>query len=168
MIDVREARNADAERVSDFLATAWAEAGPDAPGFAGATDADIEAIRRPAAVRRRLGGPERRMFVACEEGTVVGFAATRRIDERSTELAGIVVLDRLAGHGIGTRLVAAALGSCRDDGARRVVVRTETDNHRARKFYEALGFEATSVLVEHVSETPVEVVELVVHLTGST
>lgn len=167
-VTVREATEADAARIGSFLRAAWAESGPDAPGFAGATDEVIDEIARPDAVRARLGGPTRRMVIAVGgdvdaevDGEVVGFAALRTIDDDATELAGIVVRRTWAGHGVGSELTRRALDLARADGAASLVVRTEVDNTAAIAFYESLGFVRHRRDVERVGDTDVAVVELV-------
>lgn len=121
----------------------WDEAGPNAPGFSGATEDVIAEIARPDAIRARIGGPERRMFVAYRGETVVGFAATRARDDTEIELAGIVVLQSMVGTGIGTPLVEIAVRTSRDLGYSKMTVSTEVDNERALAFYEARGFHRT-------------------------
>jgi hypothetical protein len=82
----------DAAEFARFFPRAWREAGPDAPGFSGATEEAILELTTPESFRERVVGPDRRMFLAWEEHEVVGFAATRRIDPKTVELSGIVVL----------------------------------------------------------------------------
>lgn len=159
-VEVREAGGADVAAISEFFGLAWAQAGPDAPGFAGATEESIEAIRAPKAIRRAIGGPARRMFIARAGGTVVGFAATTRIDRERIELAGIVVLPAQAGHGVGGRLVGAALRSALECGFRQMTVRTEVDNTTALRFYQAHGFVPVGAAVELVEGTEVPVTVL--------
>jgi ribosomal protein S18 acetylase RimI-like enzyme len=164
-IRVSEATNADVEFFAAFFREAWRQAGPDAPGFAGATDDVIAELTTPAAVRARIGGPERRMYLAWEGGRVVGFAATKRVDAATAELAGIIVLEAVAGRGVGSQLVAAAVGSARSEGYRVMIVRTEVTNERAKGFYERRGFAVTDTATELVEGSAVEVWELSMHLS---
>lgn len=157
---VREAEDGDVAAFAQFFTTAWRQAGPDALGFTGATDEVIAELTTPDAVRERIGGPERRMFLAWHRERVVGFSATRRIDDATVELAGIIVLPSFAGMGIGTTLVEAALQRAREDRYRSMIVRTETSNHPARAFYERRGFAVTATDVEKVGDLVVEVWEL--------
>jgi ribosomal protein S18 acetylase RimI-like enzyme len=156
-VAVREATEGDGDAFAEFFVAAWREAGPDASGFTGASEETIAELTAPAAFRARIGGPERRMFLAWESDGVVGFSATRRIDEASVELAGIIVLESRAGLGIGTALVDLAMAGARDEGYRHMVVKTETTNDRARAFYEARGFAVGGVETEHVDDVAVEV-----------
>lgn len=157
---VREASERDIDAFADFFVTAWRQSGPNAPGFAGATDEVIAELTTRDAICERIGGPERRMLLAWQDERVVGFAATRRIDVDSVELAGIIVLPSSAGRGIGTALVDEALRLMKDEPYRSMIVRTETTNDLARAFYEARGFTLARVAVEHVEDFSVEVCEL--------
>jgi len=91
---------------------------------------------------------------------VVGFSATTRIDDGSVELAGIIVLQSMIGIGVGTALVTETVASCRREGYRRMVVKTESDNDRALIFYEAKDFTRSRETSEDVDGTPVTVWEL--------
>lgn len=145
--------------IATFFREAWAMTGPDAPGWAGASDEVIESLTDPELIRSRIGGPERRMHLAMVGARVVGFAATRSAGAES-ELAGIVVLQDMVGRGIGTPLLQAALTGLRADGATSVFVRTEADNERALAFYRARGFGDERSVKEEVEGTAVELIEL--------
>jgi ribosomal protein S18 acetylase RimI-like enzyme len=160
-VQVREAAEADVGAIAQFLWNAWAEAGPDAAGWVGASEQVVAQITTPGAIRARIGGPQRRMFLAWQDDEVVGFAATRTIDDQTVELAGIVVRQTLVGHGIGTPLVEAAIESANAHSFGRMVTRTESSNHRALAFYESRGFVRTRTLVDDVEGTSIELVELV-------
>ncbi len=157
---VTEATADDAGAFAAFFWEAWQQAGPNAPGFAGATDEIIRELTTQAAIVERLGGPDRRMFLARSGSRVVGFSATTRIDDATVELAGIIVLQSLLGQGIGTALVAETVTGCRDEGYRRMIVRTESDNQRALDFYESHGFTRTEQGTEDVDGLAVAVWEL--------
>lgn len=159
-IEIVEADESHIPAIAEFFREAWSMTGPDAPGWAGADDDVIELLTRPDTLRDRIGGPHRRMFVAVDDGRVVGFSATRWRGHGPAELAGIVVLQDMVGRGIGTPLVEAALGRLRDDGAPSVFVRTEVDNERALGFYRARGFGDAGRLTEEVEGTEVVVAEL--------
>lgn len=156
-VTVTEATAADAGAFAAFFWEAWQQAGPNAPGFAGATDEIVRELTTQAAIVERLGGPDRRMFLARSGGRVVGFAATTRINDATVELAGIIVLQSLLGHGIGTVLVTETVASCRNTGYQRMVVKTETDNQRALDFYESHGFARTEQSTEDVDGESVPV-----------
>ncbi len=79
-ISVTEATDAEVDAFATFFWEAWRQAGPDAPGFVGASDQVIADLTTAEAFAERIGGPERRMFLAWEDERVVGFAATKRVD----------------------------------------------------------------------------------------
>lgn len=161
---MREAGPADAGSLSAFFAAVWAHGGPDAPGFAGATAGSIAAVRSPAALRSRMGQPGRRMFVAAVGPAVVGFAATSKIDRDHLELAGIAVLPAHTGHGIGSRLLELVASSARQDGFRRLSVRTELTNDTALLFYDSRGFTPVGEQVEVINGSRIPVVALTRYL----
>ena len=158
---VMEATDADVAAFATFFTEAWKEAGPEASGFAGATNEVIAELTAPEAVLERIGGPDRRMFLAWQGERVVGFSATKRIDAATLELAGIIVLETAAGAGVGSGLVEEAVASARRQDFRRMIVRTETTNQRAKRFYEKLGFTVTGSTAEQVEGEVIEVWELV-------
>lgn len=155
-----EAGEADTVAFATFLRAAWHEAGPDAPGFSGASDDAIAEITTPEAFAARTGGPEHHMYLAWLRSAVVGFASTHHIDEATVELAGIVVREWMAGQGVGTELLDAACEAATAAGYRNMLVRTETTNTRARNFYERRGFTSAGTAVDHVDGVPVDVVVL--------
>jgi ribosomal protein S18 acetylase RimI-like enzyme len=161
---VAEATDGDVDAFAAFFCEAWRQAGPDAPGFTGATDDVIAELTAPAAVRERIGGPERRMFLAWEGDRVVGFSATRHIDDATVELAGIIVLEAMAGRGVGSHLVTATVASAREASYRTMIVRTELTNDRAIGFYEHCGFTVARSAIEHLDDGEVEVCELAMEL----
>jgi GNAT superfamily N-acetyltransferase len=163
MVEVRvvEAGEAHLDAIAAFFWEAWRMAGPDAPGWAGASEEVMDELAAPEALRARIGGPEHRMFLALEGDEVIAFAATRRRNEESVELAGIVVRQDRLGHGVGTPLLEEAVSAVTAAGFGTMVVRTEADNERALGFYRARGFDPGDLLVEEVEGISVEVRELV-------
>ncbi|HEX9978294.1 MAG TPA: GNAT family N-acetyltransferase [Acidimicrobiia bacterium] len=157
---IAEATADDVDDLRAFFWEAWAQAGPDAPGWAGADDEVMGELTAPDAILERLGGPDRRMFLARREGRVAGFAATRRIDPATVELAGVIVLQSLIGRGVGGGLVDAAIAGAVGDGYRQMVVRTEADNDRARAFYRRHGFVEGAGPVDSVEGVEAVLVEL--------
>ncbi|MCB2223421.1 MAG: GNAT family N-acetyltransferase [Actinobacteria bacterium] len=156
---VTEAGEGDVEAIAAFFWAAWAMTGPEAPGWAGASEETMRAITDPDALRERVGGPSRRMFLAWDGQEVVGFSATRA-DGGEAELAGIVVREDRTGRGLGGPLLEAAVEAVAERGAAVVVVKTEAANDRALGFYEHHGFTRTRTFTEDVEGTQVEVCEL--------
>lgn len=159
-VSIREATEEDVACFGAFFQAAWKKAGPAAPGFTGATEEVIAELTAPEAFAERVGGPDRRMFLAWADGRVVGFSSTRTASDDSVELSGIIVLDSHSGLGIGTALVEEAMAAARVDGHRLVIVKTETTNTRATRFYESRGFTAVGTEIEHVDDVDVQVVRL--------
>jgi len=160
-IRVTEAGSEDVAAIASFFWAAWRTSGPDAPGWAGASEEVIAELTTSEAIQARVGGPDRRMFLAWEESRVVGFAATRTEDEETVELVGIIVLQDMLGHGIGTPLLEGAVQSATETGFRRLSVKTEATNERALGFYRSRGFTDSRVLVEDVEGTSMELAELI-------
>lgn len=161
---VREATSDDVTAIADFFHEAWQQAGPEAPGFAGATEEVIAEIAAPEAIEVRIGGPQRRMFIALQDARVIGFAATRRLTGDSIELAGVVVLQSLIGGGVGSALFQAAAESARQNEFRRMTVSTEIDNQRALQFYERCGFAVAGKSTTDAAGIDIEVWDLELEL----
>ncbi len=152
---VRPARPNDARKLSAFMLRAWKEAGPGALGFTGATDEAVQEIAAEGFLAKRLTSPNTQIVVAEEGNEIVGFSSTRRMDARTAELSGIVVLESATGRGIGTKLLRKSL-----DGARRrrfhsVIVKTEVANERAIRFYKKAGFFESAKVLEKVGRARV-------------
>lgn len=159
-VRVTKAGDEDIEAVAAFFWDAWRMSGPDAPGWAGASESAMAELTAPELLADRIGGSGRSMFLAWIEDRVIGFAATLAQDEETVELAGIVVRQDLLGRGIGTPLLEAAVAAMTDAGAGRMVVRTESDNQRAIDFYVARGFTPGALVTEEVEGTALELREL--------
>jgi GNAT superfamily N-acetyltransferase len=159
-VRVAEAAAADAAAISAFFWDAWRLAGPEAPGWAGASEEAIAELTAPEAILARIGGPERRMFLAWVGERVVGFAATRVHDQEHVELAGIVVSGDALGRGTGSLLLGAVVQWAQGEGFRRLSVKTEATNQRALGFYRSHGFADIRPVVEDVEGNPIELVEL--------
>lgn len=158
LLQVNRATPGDVDKVAAFLGEAWEAAGPDAPGFAGATDEIIAELARPEAILQRI--KSHTMLLAWWGDRVVGFAADRRVDAETVELAGLIVLQSMAGRGIGRALVERMVATARAAGHVKMIVHTETDNDRAVGFYGAMGFTTVGSTVEDVEGTHVDVWEL--------
>lgn len=96
-----EATSADIQKLITFFRQAWKEAGSGALGFAGATEETIKEVASEEFLRERLSNRNVKMYVVEGEGSVLGFAATRKIDENSLELSGLILLESATGKGLG-------------------------------------------------------------------
>lgn len=159
-LDFSEATDMDIDVISAFLWEAWRQSGPNSPGFSGATDEVIAEIARPELIHARIGGPKNRMFIAKQQGRVVGFSSTRTETSSTIELSGVVVLNEMIGTGIGTKLLELAATTSARNGFSRMIVSTETTNDRAIGFYERHGFTKIGETTTDVEGTAVEVVNL--------
>ncbi len=158
---VTEADSEDVAAIAAFFWEAWRGAGPDAPGWAGASEEVIGELTTVDAIQARVGGPDRRMFLAWSGSRVVAFAATRTEDDRTVELVGIVVLQDMLGRGVGTPLLESAVHSATQEGFERMLVKTEATNERALGFYRSRGFGPSRTLTEEVEGTSIELAELI-------
>jgi RimJ/RimL family protein N-acetyltransferase len=92
-------------------------------------------------------------FVAVADGEVVGWCDIRRHDpiihaHRGTLGMGIVPAYR--GHGLGYRLIGAALAKARTTGFVRIELSVHADNARAIALYKKVGFVGEGVMRDAV------------------
>ena len=151
---------ADVQKLIKFFLQAWREASSGALGFTGATEETIKEIASEEFLKTRLSDPNVGIYIVEDRGKVLGFAATRKIDENIIELSGIIVAESAAGKGIGTRLIEKVISSARQVGFRQIVVKTEVLNKRAIGFYKKMGLAEVGKTTESVEGTSVDVVVL--------
>ena len=93
--------------------------------------------------KRTLADGSGRIFVAEDQGRIVGFASGGREraseDGFSGELYAIYVFEEAQGRGHGRRLVQAVVQALREKGLPDMIVWVLRDNQPARHFYEQLG-----------------------------
>jgi len=160
LVSVVQASLSDVNSVHDFIIDAWKEAGPTAPGWTGATEENVNGLARPDHIRRLLSSRKTRIFLAKQGKEVQGFAATREVDEHTSEIAGIIVRERYVGRGVGTALLRAALAAIWLGRCTEVIVKTERINERATRFYEKNGFAKVGEEQENVDGTKIDLVIL--------
>jgi GNAT superfamily N-acetyltransferase len=102
----------------------------------------ISVERRTAGWERALADPGRDVFVAEQDGAVVGFVGTlpSRDADAGGEVGEIYALAESWGTGVGHALMAAALGALRARGYDDAILWVLDDNPRARAFYEREGW----------------------------
>lgn len=144
-LTVRRAAPADAERLAEVHIQCWRET------YRGMLSERFLASQDPASRlslwRRLLESPEPAdAWVACDGGTVVGFAGVRHVpagdvthdapppSSGSLELWGLYLLASHQGLGLGRRLLEAALGNS------AASLWVAADNARAIGFYRRFGF----------------------------
>ena len=109
-------------------------------------------------VRELAAHPDHAILVAEADGRVAGWIQVSfpRIFETPAraEIAGLVVDETAQGHGIGRRLVAAAVDWARERGCLAIRVRTNVVRERAQAFYQREGF--GEIKTQMVLEKPIE------------
>jgi ribosomal protein S18 acetylase RimI-like enzyme len=99
-----------------------------------------------------LDSPEDCVFVAEEEGRVVGYVYVALEPLSWKELRGpagfihdVAVAEESRGSGAGTKLMQAAVAWLRERGAPRVVLWTAASNEPARSLFQRFGFRDTMI-----------------------
>lgn len=112
---------------------------------------DIELFlqnHRPEAWAKELGDPAYEVRIAELDGEPVGFIKLGPphlpFEPRgeAAELRQLYLVKKAQGTGAAQALVDWLVERARDRGADHLYLSVFTDNHRARRFYEKLGFEA--------------------------
>jgi ribosomal protein S18 acetylase RimI-like enzyme len=91
------------------------------------------------------------VLVAEADGQVIGYAILRQAVPIPShgdvlEINGLAVDPAHQGHGAGRQLVEACAEQARSRGARKLTLRVLGNNDRARRLYEACGFQIEGVL----------------------
>jgi GNAT superfamily N-acetyltransferase len=155
-VSVRPARPADAEHVAHVQLTTWQAAyGALLPASALELPLDqvaavwLNAIESPPS-------PRHRVLVACDQQSVVGFAASEPGDD-AVELSALLVLPEWGRRGHGSRLLAACADHWRGDGAELAVTWVFEADDVVRSFLTSSGWapdEGTRVLDTGERELP--------------
>jgi ribosomal protein S18 acetylase RimI-like enzyme len=94
---------------------------------------------------RELGDPERRVHLATDSGRIVGY--TKLIppwlpdaEPGALQLSQIYVASSHHGQGIAQVLMDWTIATARETGAPALLLTVWENNHRARRFYDRLGF----------------------------
>ncbi len=150
----------DVKAIRAFFLAAWRQAGPEALGWAGATENNIQEISSEGFISSLLSKPETKLFAFSQHGRIVGIAVNRKMDESTVELAGIIVQQDAIGKGIGTALLKSAIVSAKELGFLSMRVKTETNNQNAISFYRKNGFTELGKGEQEVDGKAVNVVSL--------
>jgi ribosomal protein S18 acetylase RimI-like enzyme len=133
---IREAEEADLAAILALYAQPDIDAG------------DVLRVAEAAQIFRRFRTyPDYRLFVAEEEGVVVGSYALLIMDNlghlgaRSAVVEDVVVDPQRQGGGIGKTMMRAALAEARRKGCYKLTLSSNMKRERAHAFYEALDFE---------------------------
>lgn len=143
MIAYRDARSRDAEALSAMAQQSFIET--FGPLYSPANlDLFLDQAMSSAAYARQLADPAYRLHLALIEGQPVGFAKVgpnyfEGYDPAAPCLHQLYVLSAHHGDGVGKRLMAWALETAQTMGE-ELYLSVYIDNHRARRFYDRLGF----------------------------
>ena len=159
-MELRQVTLADVARIREFMITAWTESGPGAMGFTGATDEVMQEITSESFIRKLLTNPDTHLFIAQSEGRTMGFSSLKSVGPDVTELSGLIVLERDRGKGVGTALLEKALNVAKEQGFKRVEVKTEAFNLQAIAFYKSHGFQNAGRVKENIEGTVVDLLVL--------
>lgn len=88
-------------------------------------------------------GRAEHVWVAVQEGAIVGFATIDRSNDETRRL-GLIAVSRPA-TGVGSDLVAQVQDYSRSKGAKRLLVGTQLRNVRAQRLYQRCGFRTCEV-----------------------
>ena len=97
---------------------------------------------------RELSDPAFAVRVAEKDGHLVGYAKIGppklpfEPRGQAAELRQLYVIEQMKGQGVAQALMKWVIDRARDAGADHLYLSVFTENHRARRFYEKLGFEA--------------------------
>lgn len=120
------------------------------------------AVRRAVFVEEQGVPPDRERdeyedaathLVARRDGTTVGAARMRPLDDTSVKIERVAVRESSRGQGVGRRLMHRTERLARDRGADTVVLHSQTS---VEAFYETLGYETTSGVFEDAGIPHVE------------
>lgn len=98
-------------------------------------------VAEPVGRFGRMADPGREnLWVAEAQGRRIGMIAIVRAGEKIAQLRWFLVEPEMRGLGIGGRLIAAAVGFCKETGFRHVFLWTVSTMAGARKLYRSFGF----------------------------
>ena len=164
-IEIIEAGEKETKERSDFIRSAWKEAGPESLGWTGASKEIIHDLASEKYLHEVLNDPKMKIFLSEEYGKAVGFAVDRVINNDVVELAGIIVIQDRLGRGYGSALLENARKWAGEHGYKQMIVRTEENNERAISFYKSKGFVEVERTIEDIFGSKVAIVTLKHDLT---
>jgi RimJ/RimL family protein N-acetyltransferase len=139
---VRPARPADLDRLVGLV---WEVA---AEGRWIATEVPFDRAQRRERMAERLADPDAAMFVAEAGSRLVGQVGVHRAPWGVADL-GMLVVAAWRGRGVGSALLAAALGWARRHGAHKVALEVWPHNTAALALYRKFGFVEEGRLRRH-------------------
>jgi GNAT superfamily N-acetyltransferase len=148
--EIRPATEADIEGMAEMLRLLFTQEAEFAPSI----DAQRDGLRAI------LASPSvGRLLVAEADGALLGmvnllYTQSTALGGRVAILEDMIVVPAERGSGVASRLLDAAIDTCRGDGCRRITLLTDADNSRAQKFYERSGFCRSTMVPYRLPLTP--------------
>jgi GNAT superfamily N-acetyltransferase len=143
LVEIRKATFEDAAAIAGVHVMSWQAAYKGIMPDQFLNELSVEA--RSALWQKSLQAGNLSVLVACAGAAIAGwiaFGACRDADKDSTwaEVEALYVLPEFWSNGIGERLGNSACQLLRDAGYSFVSIWVLSENHRARAFYERIGF----------------------------
>lgn len=95
------------------------------------------------------------IFVAKNNQDIVGFVSLKKITNDTSEISWMAVSPFSQGSGIGTRLLTETEGFLKEQGCKKIIVKTlaETDDYepykKTREFYKRYGFTSIGIYEDY-------------------
>jgi RimJ/RimL family protein N-acetyltransferase len=160
-LEVRRVHPDDVETYRDIRLRALQDA-PSAFASTYAAEAAEPLAKWVDQVAQSATGTERATFLALDGGRCVGLVGCGRDDrDADRQLVSMWVAATHRGTGVATALVSAILSWAGQAGAARIGLWVTSDNVRARRFYERMGFTATGEVQPLPSDPRQEEVRMV-------
>ena len=106
-----------------------------------------------AALQRFLRVPSARLWVAIQNGVVVGdVILLLRANGSSSRIYSVVVAPAARGQGLGDRLVAQAERAARAEGRQRLRLEVRSDNAAARALYQRRHYQQVAALSRYYDD----------------
>lgn len=142
MATVRPARKGDIDAAVDLDEAVAVE------GRWIAREAPVDRIKRRAVFEADLSRDDANLFVAEEDGSIVGLLGIELTSYGVADFGMMVAADR-RGRGIGGALLTAAIDWARDAGAHKVALQVWPHNDAAIGLYRKFGFDEEGRLRRH-------------------
>jgi ribosomal protein S18 acetylase RimI-like enzyme len=145
MIEYRDATPADGPELDAMAQASWLETFGAYASAQDIADYFAENYGPEGALIRELDDPERRTHVAIDAGRIVGYAKLippwlPDAEPGALQLSQIYVASSHHGRGVAGKLMDWTIATARAAGAQSLLLTVWENNHRARRFYDRLGF----------------------------
>ncbi|ARU60715.1 hypothetical protein CBW65_06155 [Tumebacillus avium] len=92
----------------------------------------------------RTAGPKRTAYIAERDGTPIAMIRVLRSEAAIADIHGFAVLPAVQGHGYGRQILADTVQLLLQEGRTGINLDVVTENERALRLYESVGFEVSS------------------------